>query len=87
MLDAAERVGDAVLAAMADEQDAAPAERPAAVGAAAEAVVGVAVGNAVAGVLVEAADWRVSFLVGAGCATIGSALAFARRGTLSPVAA
>jgi len=50
-------------------------------------VVGVALGNAVAGVLVEAADWRVSFLVGAGCGAIGSALAFARRGTLSPIAA
>jgi hypothetical protein len=38
-------------------------------------------------VLVETADWRVSFLVGAGCGAIGSALAFARRGTLAPVAA
>ena len=45
-------------------------------------VIGLAAGNAVAGVLVEAADWRVSFLVGAGCAAIGSALAFARRATL-----
>jgi MFS family permease len=45
-------------------------------------VIGVALGNAAAGVLVEAADWRVSFLVGAGCAAIGSALAFARRATL-----
>jgi MFS family permease len=50
-------------------------------------VVGVAIGNAVAGVLVEAADWRVSFLVGAGCGAVGSLLAFARRETLSPVAA
>jgi MFS family permease len=45
-------------------------------------VIGIAVGNAAAGVLVEAADWRVSFLVGAACAAIGSALAFARRATL-----
>jgi MFS family permease len=45
-------------------------------------VIGLSAGNAVAGVLVEAADWRVSFLVGAGCAAIGSALAFARRATL-----
>jgi MFS family permease len=45
-------------------------------------VVGVAAGNGVAGVLVEAADWRVSFLVGAGCAAIGSVLAFTRRATL-----
>ena len=50
-------------------------------------VIGIAVGNAVAGVLVEAADWRVSFLVGAVCAGIGSALAFARRATLGPAAA
>jgi len=45
-------------------------------------VVGLSVGNAVAGVLVEAADWRVSFLAGAGCAAIGSVLAVTRRGTL-----
>lgn len=45
-------------------------------------VVGLAAGNAAAGVLVEAADWRVAFLVGAGCAAIGSLLAFARRATL-----
>jgi MFS family permease len=45
-------------------------------------VVGIAAGNAVAGVLVESADWRVSFLVGAACAAIGSVLAFTRRATL-----
>jgi hypothetical protein len=45
-------------------------------------VTGIAAGNAAAGVLVEAADWRVSFLVGAACATIGSAVAFTRRATL-----
>jgi MFS family permease len=45
-------------------------------------VVGVAAGNAAAGALVEAADWRVSFLVGAACACAGGALAFARRSTL-----
>jgi MFS family permease len=45
-------------------------------------VIGVAVGNAVAGLLVEAADWRVSFLVAAGGAAVGGALAFARRATL-----
>jgi len=49
-------------------------------------VVGLSVGNAVAGVLVEAADWRVSFLVGAACGAIGSVLAFTRRGTLAPAA-
>jgi hypothetical protein len=40
------------------------------------------VGNAVAGVLVESADWRVSFLVGAAIAMLGSLLAFTRRATL-----
>src|SRR6185295_8643633 len=45
-------------------------------------VIGISAGNAAAGALVEAADWRVSFLVGAGCAMVGSVLAFARRGTL-----
>src|SRR5512132_979734 len=42
VIDAAERVGDAVLAAVADEQDAAVAQRTAAMRAAAEAVVGLA---------------------------------------------
>jgi MFS family permease len=45
-------------------------------------VIGLSAGNAVAGVLVETADWRVSFLVGAVCAMLGGVLAFARRGTL-----
>ena len=45
-------------------------------------VVGLSIGNAVAGVLVESADWRVSFLVGAAIAMLGSVLAFTRRRTL-----
>jgi MFS family permease len=45
-------------------------------------VVGLSVGNAVAGLLVEVADWRVSFLVGAAIAMLGSLLAFTRRATL-----
>jgi MFS family permease len=45
-------------------------------------VVGIAAGNAVAGGLVEVADWRVSFLVGAAVAALGGLLAFTRRGTL-----
>jgi MFS family permease len=45
-------------------------------------VVGLSLGNAVAGVLVESADWRISFLVGAGIAMVGSVLAFTRRATL-----
>ena len=45
-------------------------------------VIGLSLGNAVAGVLVESADWRISFLVGAGIAMLGSVLAFTRRATL-----
>jgi hypothetical protein len=36
----------------------------------------------VAGALVEVADWRVSFLVGAAVSAIGGVLVFARRTTL-----
>jgi MFS family permease len=50
-------------------------------------VVGLSIGNAVAGVLVEEADWRVSFLVGAGFGAFGSLLAVARRATLEPAPA
>jgi MFS family permease len=45
-------------------------------------VIGLAGGNAIAGVLVESADWRVSFLVATLGAAIGGLLAFMRRGTL-----
>jgi MFS family permease len=45
-------------------------------------VIGLAAGNAIAGVLVEAADWRVSFLVATLGAAAGGLLAFMRRGTL-----
>jgi MFS family permease len=45
-------------------------------------VVGLAVGNWVAGAVVEAADWRAAFLVSAAGATLGAALAAARRHTL-----
>ncbi len=50
-------------------------------------VIGLSLGNAVAGVLVESADWRISFLVGAGIAMLGSVLAFTRRATLGVPAA
>jgi MFS family permease len=50
-------------------------------------VVGVAVGNAIAGLLVEAADWRVAFLAAAFGAGIGGVLAFTRRATLGLSAA
>jgi MFS family permease len=50
-------------------------------------VAGIAVGNAAAGGLVEAADWRVAFLVGAVVAMIGGVLVLARRRTLEPARA
>jgi MFS family permease len=50
-------------------------------------VAGIAAGNAAAGALVEAADWRVSFLVGAVVAMVGGALVLARRRTLEPARA
>jgi hypothetical protein len=40
----------------------------------------------VAGALVEVADWRVSFLVGAVVAAAGGVLVFARRATLGVAA-
>src|SRR4051812_49444544 len=45
-------------------------------------VIGLSVGNAVAGVLVESADWRGSFLLGAAVAVLGGPLPVPRRGTL-----
>jgi MFS family permease len=50
-------------------------------------VAGIAAGNAAAGGLVEAADWRVAFLVGAVVAMVGGALVVARRATLEPARA
>jgi len=50
-------------------------------------VGGIAVGAALAGVLVEGPGWRVAFLVAAGCAAVGTVLAVARRHTLAPVVA
>jgi len=50
-------------------------------------VGGIAVGAALAGVLVERPGWRVAFLVAAGCAAVGTVLAVARRHTLAPVVA
>jgi MFS family permease len=50
-------------------------------------VIGISLGNAVAGVLVESADWRISFLVGAAIAMLGSLLAFTRRATLGQATA
>ena len=47
-------------------------------------VGGIAIGSAMAGGIVEASSWRLAFLVAAGAAAIGTAVAFARRATLNP---
>jgi hypothetical protein len=46
-------------------------------------IAGFAAGAAVGGVLIEAVDWRASVLAGCAAATLGGALAFARRRTLA----
>ena len=48
-------------------------------------VVGIAAGNAVAGAVVEAADWRLAFAVAACVAALGALAAMSRRATLLPV--
>jgi hypothetical protein len=48
-------------------------------------VVGVAIGNAVAGALAQDAGWRAALLMACGTAALGAALSFTRRRTLSPV--
>ncbi len=50
-------------------------------------IVGVAGGNAVAGVVVEATDWHTAFLVAATTGLAGGAILAARRGTLRPLPA
>jgi MFS family permease len=50
-------------------------------------VIGLAAGNAIAGVIVDTADWRISFLVAAVGAAAGGLLAFTRRRTLGVVTA
>lgn len=45
-------------------------------------VLGVAGGNAVAGIVVEAADWQTAFLVAAAAGLASGAILLARRGTL-----
>lgn len=47
-------------------------------------IAGVAAGSAVAGGVVEAADWRVSFLIAAATGCLTSLVAFGRRATLHP---
>ena len=48
-------------------------------------VVGIAAGNAVAGAVVEAADWRVAFAVAACVAALGAMAAVTGRQTLRPL--
>jgi MFS family permease len=43
---------------------------------------GIAVGSAVAGVIVESASWRTAFVAAAAVAALGTLIAFARRGTV-----
>jgi MFS family permease len=50
-------------------------------------VGGIAIGAAVAGVLVEGPGWRTAFLAGAAFAVAGAVLAAARRGTFTPATA
>jgi MFS family permease len=45
-------------------------------------VGGIAIGSALAGVIVEAASWRTAFLAAGAFAAVGAALAVARRGTI-----
>jgi MFS family permease len=47
-------------------------------------VGGIAIGSALAGVIVEESGWRLAFVVAAGAAAIGTVVAIARRRTLTP---
>jgi MFS family permease len=48
-------------------------------------VGGIAIGSAISGTIVESQGWRVSFLLAAAAAAVGTVVAVTRRGTLSPV--
>jgi len=48
-------------------------------------VGGIAIGSAISGTIVESQGWRVSFLIAAAAAAVGTVVAITRRGTLSPV--
>jgi MFS family permease len=50
-------------------------------------VAGLAAGNAAAGAIVEAADWRAAIVVAIAVGVLGGAIAFTRRGTLTPAPA
>jgi MFS family permease len=48
-------------------------------------VAGVAIGNAVAGGIIELSSWRVSFAIAAAVGALGAVIAWSRRDTLGPV--
>ena len=48
-------------------------------------VGGIAIGSAISGTIVESQGWRVSFLIAAAAAAVGTVVAITRRNTLSPV--
>lgn len=48
-------------------------------------ILGVALGMALGGAVIEAASWREALLLGAGGAAVGAVVAFGWRGTLAPV--
>jgi MFS family permease len=48
-------------------------------------VGGIAIGSAISGTIVESQGWRVSFLLAAAAAAVGTVVAVTRRGTLTPV--
>jgi MFS family permease len=50
-------------------------------------VVGVSIGNALAGALVDASGWRAAILAGCALAALGAMVAWGRRWTLRPAAA
>jgi MFS family permease len=50
-------------------------------------VAGLAAGNAVAGAIVESADWRAAIVVAIAVGILGGAVAFMRRSTLTPAPA
>ena len=49
-------------------------------------VGGIAIGSALAGVIVEAASWRTAFLVAGAVAAVGTIVAVARRRTIADAA-
>jgi MFS family permease len=48
-------------------------------------VVGLAIGNAAAGAIIEASDWRLAFVAASASAALGGAVALTRRASLRPL--